>query len=356
VGDRAHGPREFRRGVAAYLNTLSSVETDELRLPKKARAALAKAEQLHRAADRHAYGPPVIRFCDAEVDRARAAGVLIEFEQSTPIITDRDMYRDLAVAAIERTVEELSARAQTQERVRSSRARTGVQRSPEQTLESEHRAAMRELTARAHNTNIDLGTALITTLASVKPDDMDVARFFAYGLLGSDRPGYSDAHRTAAVIAANGIRLVVDSQRETATATLKSGKPGKTKVTYGEIEDAESWLWKFVDGARNAGELYGRVLVVFAAQAYANDLVLPSAKRRRNVLPQSRKETSRKAFERLTKAALPASHIQLARALEREARRHAKSVEDLAARQADTPVQPDGRPDAVPDAAERTLD
>jgi ParB/RepB/Spo0J family partition protein len=327
-----HAVRESAGNTfATYLNTLSSLEVGELRLPKKAKTALGKAEELHRGLDRHAYGPPVIRFCDSEIDRARAAGVLIEFEQATPIVTDRDLYRDLAVAAIDRTVQELAARTQARERERSSRTKAAVERSPEQTLDSEHRAAMRELTTRAHGTNLDLGAALIDTLATVKPDDMDVARFFAYGLLGSDQPGYSDTHRTAATIAANGIRLVVDSQREVTTPTLKSGKPGRTKVTYGEAQDAERWLWRFVDGARSAGELYGRVLVVFAAQAYAHDLVLPTSQRRSHVLPRSRKDTARKAFERLTKRVLPASHTQLARALEREARRHAKALEDLPA-------------------------
>ncbi len=336
---------------AAYLNALSTVDVGELRLPNKAKAALAKAEQLHRAIDPHPYGPPAIRFSEAEIDRARAAGVLLEFEQATPIITDRDLYRDLAVAAIDRTLQDLAARAQARERQRSSRAKTTVQRSPAQTLESEHRAALRELTARAHGTNLDLGAALLNDLATVKPDDIDVARFFAYGLLGSDQPGYSDAHRVAATLAANGIRLVIDSQRETTTPTLKSGNPGKTKVTYGDVQDAERWLWKFLDGARSAGELYGRVLVVFAAQAYAHDLVLPASQRRAHLLPRSRKDAARKAFERLTKRVLPASHTQLARALEREARRHAKSLEQLAAG-----ARADGHRGAAQDAEDSATD
>jgi ParB/RepB/Spo0J family partition protein len=319
------------KAFAAYLSTLSTHEVEELRLAKKAKAALAKAEQLHRALDPHAYGPPVIRFSEEDLDRARAAGALIEFEQATPIITDRDLYKDIAAAAIDRTVEELEGRASARARERSMRAKADVTRSPQQAREAEHRAAMRELSRRAHATNLDLGAALVKGLATVKPDDMDVARFFAYGLLGSDRPGYSDAQRTAATLAANGIRLVVDSQRQSTTPTLKSGKPGKTKVSYGEVKDAEQWLWRFVEGARSAGELYGRVLVVFAAQAYANNLVLPVSQRRTDVLPPSRKSISRKAFERLTKGVLPATHVQLSRAIEREARRHTKAMQQLTA-------------------------
>ena len=72
---------------------------------------------------------------------------------------------------------------------------------------------------------------------------------------------------------------MLDEHRTTETPTLKSGQPGKTKVTYGEPEDALKWLWKFVDGAKTAAELYGRTLVVFACQHYANQLALPNSQR-----------------------------------------------------------------------------
>jgi hypothetical protein len=100
-------------------------------------------------------------------------------------------------------------------------------------------------------------------------------------------------------------------------------------VEYGDVEDAAAWLWKFVEGAKSAGELYGRVLVVFAAQNYAHDLVLPTSKRRGSVLPRSRKGAARKAFERVTKKVLPATHVELHRALDREARAYAKRQQEL---------------------------
>jgi hypothetical protein len=58
-------------------------------------------------------------------------------------------------------------------------------------------------------------------------------------LLGPDTPNYlGTGDHVARTIAANGIRLVLDEQRTTETPTLKSGQPGRTKVTYGEPEDA----------------------------------------------------------------------------------------------------------------------
>lgn len=126
----------------------------------------------------------------------------------------------------------------------------------------------------------------------------------------------------------------------TTTPTLKSGKPGKTKVVYGEPDDAMKWLWRFVDGAKTAGELYGRVLVVFAAQHYACQLVLPTAKRQGSVLPRSHKDSARKAFEKLTKKVLPGSYAQLQRALSAGAKTYRQRVDELD-RPAAAPRDPD---------------
>jgi ParB/RepB/Spo0J family partition protein len=316
---------------ASFLNTLSSEELDKLRLGKKTTAAYEEAAEVHHQLNRYAYGPPTIRFTETDVDQARAAGVLLEFERGAPIITDRALFKELAKQAVERTLQELLAAKQTADAERITRTAHGQQEpTPQQKLDAEHRAQTRALKESAHGTNLDLGTALMQHLAAVDPADMDVARFFAYGVLGPDSRGYlGRSDHTVATIAANGIRLVIDKHRAETTATLKSGKPGKTKIAYGELEDAAKWLWKFVEGAKSASELYGRVLVVFASQHYAEQLVLPTSQRRSSVIPQTRKDTARKAFERLTKNVLPATHIQLQRALEREARSYTKQKKQL---------------------------
>jgi hypothetical protein len=78
---------------AAYLTTTHPHDVDELKLGKQMTAMLTEAEQLHAKLDRYAYGPPPIRFTEADVDQARAAGVLLELGR-TPIILDRAVYRD----------------------------------------------------------------------------------------------------------------------------------------------------------------------------------------------------------------------------------------------------------------------
>ncbi len=97
---------------AAYLDSASSHAIAELRLGKKTEQLYAAAEKLHRQLDRYAYGPPQVRFAEADVDQARAAGVLIEFEHGRPIIVDRSLYRELVKGAIERTHDELHAKAE----------------------------------------------------------------------------------------------------------------------------------------------------------------------------------------------------------------------------------------------------
>ena len=68
---------------------------------------------------------------------------------------------------------------------------------------------------------------------------------------------------------------------------------------------------------------------MFAAQHYAHQLALPTSQRRGSVLPRSHADRARKAFEKVTKSALPGSHRELTRAIEREARSYRDQVAEL---------------------------
>src|SRR5215210_263785 len=96
---------------AAHLQSASGHEIAGLRLGKKAEQLYAECERLHRQLDRYAYGPPPVRFAEEDIDRARAAGVLIEFDSGRPIIVGRSLYRELVKTAIKRTHTELEAKA-----------------------------------------------------------------------------------------------------------------------------------------------------------------------------------------------------------------------------------------------------
>jgi hypothetical protein len=164
---------------AAYLHSASGREIAEPRLGKKTEQLYEQAEKLHKQLDRYAYGPPQIRFTDDDVDQARAAGVLIEFEgPGRPIIVDRPLYRELVKTAIKRTHDELDAKAAAAADDKKA-ARAGKQPADPVTVAKRERdAQLRELTDQAHGANLDLGHALIHNLTSVDPSDISVARFF----------------------------------------------------------------------------------------------------------------------------------------------------------------------------------
>jgi hypothetical protein len=174
--------RETKTKVfAAYLNNAGSHEIAELRLGKKTEALYAQAENLHRQLDRYAYGPSTVRFADADVDQARAAGALIELDRAAPIIVDRVLYRELVKTAIARTVTELEAKvaaaAEDKKTTRTDRANPRPA-DPLQRASRERDRQLRELADQAHGTNLDLGAALITGLSTVDPADINDARFF----------------------------------------------------------------------------------------------------------------------------------------------------------------------------------
>jgi ParB/RepB/Spo0J family partition protein len=174
---RESGEKTF----AAYLDSVSSHAIAELRLGKKTEALYAEAEQLHRQLDRYAYGPPQVRFTEADVDQARAAGVLIEFERGRPIIVDRSVYRELVKAAITRTHDELQAKAAAAAQEKKAARSSAATADPLRAAKRERDTQLRELTDQAHGANLDLGAALINSLAVVDPGDIEVARFFVLG-------------------------------------------------------------------------------------------------------------------------------------------------------------------------------
>jgi hypothetical protein len=49
--------------------------------------------------------------------------------------------------------------------------------------------------------------------------------------------------------------------RSDVTKTRNDGSRGRLRIDYGDPRDpqaAVAWLWVFIDGAKIAGELYGR--------------------------------------------------------------------------------------------------
>ena len=152
---------------AAYLHSASSREIAELRLGKKTEQLYEQAEKLHKQLDRYAYGPPQVRFTDEDVDQARAAGVLIEFDgPGRPIIVDRPLYRELVKTAIKRAHADLEAKAAAAATEKKTARAAKQPADPVAVAKRERDAQLRELTDQAHGANLDLGHALIHNLTA----------------------------------------------------------------------------------------------------------------------------------------------------------------------------------------------
>jgi len=127
----------------------------------------------------------------------------------------------------------------------------------------------------------------------------------------------------------------------------KDGTKGKPRIDYGDPRNPKEpikWLWRFIEGAHTAGELYGRALVVIAAEQYASRLAVPTSQRSRPTGWGSHKDRARKALTKLAGPHLPASLKQLEKAI---AKIHAEHDQAVSAPHA----QPE-RPPSESDAAE----
>jgi hypothetical protein len=117
-------------------------------------------------------------------------------------------------------------------------------------------------------------------LATIDPADINLARFLVFALLGADRDGspWTQSGERVARLAVSGIRLVIEQLRSDVTKTRQDGTPGALRIDYGSPQTPEepiAWLWKYLDGARSASELYGRALVVILAEQQVCRLVVP---------------------------------------------------------------------------------
>ena len=299
--------------------------SQELRLGKKAQESYVEAEDLHRKLDRHAYGPPThpLHRCRGRPGtRGRRA------DRVRP--RHADHHRPGAAArarqaAIERTLPELRAAAERAETDRASRRRAGHAGAHARAAAGGRAPCGCPRADRsAHGTNLDLGAALLGKLASVDPGGhgrravlrLRPARPRRVRIPRHGRPHGRDDRRATAFVSSS------SSTARTETPTLKSGQArGRPRSPTATLAEAVAWLWKFLDGARNAGELYGRVLVVFAAQHYVEPAGAAGEQASRlgaAPLAQGRRAQGVRACS--PSRCCPASHVQLRRALEREAR------------------------------------
>ncbi|MGA2162920.1 MAG: ParB N-terminal domain-containing protein [Solirubrobacteraceae bacterium] len=301
-------------------------------------ALIAEARELHKQINSYSYSDPNIRFTEAEIDRARAAGVLLEYGEESPLVTDLAVYQDLCRTAIAAGVEALKQQAtERAEEEASIFGTSGTKDKPEPddertTQEKKHRTEMRRLADTAHGANLDLGDSLRNGLSVVDPADMAVARFFVYALLGADSPTGWVKDTAVSAIALRGVRLVIVDFRKDMTKERKDGSAGALRMSYGEgirHENQSDWLWKYLEGARTAGELYGRALVVIAAERYASRRVLPSKQQFQPLTWPSHKDIALKALRKLADPHIAETLKALEKAVAKAEREHQEALKAL---------------------------
>jgi ParB/RepB/Spo0J family partition protein len=320
----------------APLREVPMRQLDTLELDEATLALAAEATELHQKLDRFSCMPPRVRFTDAEVDRARAAGVLIEYGHEDPLVTDFAVYQELCRTAIDAAVQALRQRLADREPPAAHNEGAKSNEAPDQVaeLDKAHRRERRDLAATAHSANLDLGDSLRNGLSTVDPSDITVARFLVYALLGLDHPSIHDPTARISAIALRGIRLVVDDFREDVTKTKKDGSAGALRITYGDGHNPANqidWLWNYLKGAKTAGELYGRALVVIAAEHYASRSVLPASQQFAPLRWPSHKDMAVKALEKIARPHVASTLKALERAVAKATRDYDEEREALSA-------------------------
>ncbi len=221
---------------------------------------------------------PFVRFAEAEVDAARAAGCLLEYEvdhggwsSSLAFICDAEFAADLTLRAVKRIENEAKQRANQREQAAGASSNGG---DPESTAEQEleerrvgREDAKREA-ERARTSNLELGRKLIARrgAASRKQHSLTRARALAEVIL-ADNPN----------LAARGLRLVLPQLQEVEVKQLKSGET-REKVTYKDATECEQYLRRRIDEAKSDKEVLELVADALIAALTADEGELPRSR------------------------------------------------------------------------------
>jgi ParB/RepB/Spo0J family partition protein len=221
---------------------------------------------------------PTLRFGEAEVDAARAAGCLVEHQvdhdgwaSTVAFITDREFAADLAERLVERIVKQEAERKKRDEEWHAqSQGREPL--TPEQKKE-ERQAAYKErqekaVAARSWNGNV--GGNLLKRRGSASRKQFALARVKAMAIaLVTDNP----------TLAARGLRLVTSQLQEVEVKQFKTTGKTNEKVSYADTEQSTAYLVKRVMDASSVNEVTELVGDAMIASLLADENELPQSKR-----------------------------------------------------------------------------
>ena len=221
---------------------------------------------------------PQVEFAEPEIDRARAAGVLVEHIEghfSRAYIIDRELALDLVHSAIERRATEKEEEAK-QEAIRQEELK--AQRKADRKTTNEERKASGELSPQAQakadaeyavRYNDVLGRALLEHRSGGKDKKHALTRAKLVAHLFVD---------DNLDLAGRGLRFTVDKLRSVERTPLKKGGH-KEKITYATGEECTAELRRRIDIARSETEVNEVLTEAIFAAVLADNKAEPQSRR-----------------------------------------------------------------------------
>jgi ParB/RepB/Spo0J family partition protein len=229
------------------------------------------------AADSYRGAPdPVIRFGEAEVDAARAAGCLIEHRVNqggwvsvVAYVTDADLAADLAVRVVERIESQAAERKAQAAKAGSGADSNGVDPEEARRVRQEERLKTKRRAETARDSNLKLGRNLIRRRSAKSRRERSLARAKALAAVV-----LADNEELAAA----GLRLVFPQLQDVEVKRLKSGVP-REKVSYADREQCASYLAERIERARSSNEVLELLAEALIAVVLADGDELPRSRR-----------------------------------------------------------------------------
>jgi ParB/RepB/Spo0J family partition protein len=221
---------------------------------------------------------PTLRFGEAEVDAARAAGCLVEHEvdhgewsSTVSFITDAEFAADLTERAVERIGKEAAEAKKREEKWRKDSGH-GPLLTPEEkkvTRKGEREEAKARAT-QARSWNQSLGRNLLKRRGGSSRKEHALVRAKALALVViADNPN----------LAARGLRLVATQLQEVEIKQLKTNGESREKVSYARPDQAMQYLAKRVEDASSVNEVLEITGDAMIASMLAEESELPQSKR-----------------------------------------------------------------------------
>jgi ParB/RepB/Spo0J family partition protein len=258
------------------------IDPDAVRLGKVVADAETRAALIARLQATGGYGEEaeaVIRFGEAEVDAARAAGVLVEHKvdrgewvSTVAFITDTALAADLAERAVERIETEAAERAKREKEWRARYSGTDPDATPEQEKKARKakRAEAKAGQERARRFNDELGRKLLQRRGGASRKEHALARAKALvAIVLADNKA----------LPARGLRLVTSQLQDVEVKQLKTSGETREKVSYADKDQCREYLAKRVEQARSVNEVLELAGDALIASLLADEDELPQSKR-----------------------------------------------------------------------------